>query len=98
MFHLHYFSVEMYSCTDLYQNGARKNQIYYIFISTSKFKVYCDFESEANSTWTLIVSFALKNKGHFNSQLGTSAPVNGDNPNWDSYRYLISCIQSSIFP
>ena len=45
--------------------------------------------SEAGSAWTLIESFALKNKGlkqFFKYPLRTNAPVNEKSPNWNLYR------------
>ena len=84
---MHSFNAEMYSCTDVYKNGARHNGIYSILKGNDSFKVYCDFESEANSTWTLITSFALKNIKQLNVSLFRDNPVRGHNPNWESYRY-----------
>ena len=81
------FTVVMHSCTDFYKSGARNNGNYSVFTNNTLLKVYCDFESEATSKWTLVMSFALKNKNNIDEPLFVSDPVNGKNPNWESYRY-----------
>ena len=86
----------MHSCTDLYKSGARNNGNYSVFISNTLLKVYCDFESEATSKWTLVMSYALKNRVTFNTALFVSHPVNEENPNWESYRYLTVSLMNWI--
>ena len=49
--------------------------------------------SEAGAAWTLIESFALKNKGLdsiYKHPLQTNAPVNENSPNWNLYRMSLS--------
>ena len=77
----------MRSCTDLYKSGARNSGIYYLIQTGALFKVHCDFESEANSTWTLVMSYALKNKAQFAAPLSLGAAVKGSDPNWEAHRY-----------
>ena len=83
---MHSFTAEMRSCTDIYKSGARNNGIYHLIKAGASFEVYCDFESEANSTWTLIMSYALKNKDAVNGRLYEDNLLYADNPNWDKYR------------
>ena len=83
-----FFTAEMHSCTDFYKSGARNNGKYSVFTNNTLLKVYCDFESEATSKWTLVMSYALKNVANFNKPLYVSDLVNGRDPNWESYRYL----------
>ena len=82
-----FFTAEIHSCTDLYKSGARNNGNYSVFINMTLLKVYCDIESEATSKWTLIMSYAYKNVANFRKPLYVSNPVNGRDPNRESYRY-----------
>ena len=77
----------MRTCSDWYKNGATDNGIYTVLGSNgASYPVYCDFRSEANSTWTLVMSFALKNKVIFNVPMYDNLPQNENNPNWEKYR------------
>ena len=50
--------------------------------------------SEPGSAWTLVMSYALKNKnvGQFgaNGQMQNNLPVNEDSPNWNLYRMTLT--------
>ena len=51
--------------------------------------VYCDMESEPGSAWTLVQSYALKNKEtteFAKTPLKYDAPVHSDTPSWNAYR------------
>ena len=83
------------SCLDLLKRGIKTNGHYQIFDQTNDrfITVYCDMESEPGSAWTLIESFALKNKGVDQVRrhpLQTNAPVNEKTPNWNIYRMSLS--------
>ena len=75
----------MKSCLDWYNAGARKTGIYSVIADTS-YPVFCDFESELNSIWTLVMSFSLRNKESFKSQFSIDSQKNDMTPNWQSYR------------
>ena len=83
------------SCLDLLQRGVKTSGHYQIFDqSNDRFiNVYCDMESEPGSAWTLVESFALKNKGVDQVQrhaIQTNVPVNEKTPNWNIYRMSLS--------
>ncbi|XP_032218941.1 uncharacterized protein LOC116602027 [Nematostella vectensis] len=59
-------------------------------------KVFCDFTSELGSAWTLVLSFARKNKNldtYCKRSLSQNDPRNGENPNWEDYRLSLSRMQ-----
>lgn len=58
-----YSSQTTKSCKDLPAHGVRENGIFSLTASDGKaFSVFCDFISESGSVWTLISSFAYKNR------------------------------------
>ena len=80
------------SCTDFLKHSENKpkNGLYTIFdASNITYPVYCDFDTEPGSSWTLVLSFALKNnrKDRYN-RLGLykNHPVSQEQVNWDLYR------------
>lgn len=78
----------MHSCLDWQKTGVHVNGIYHIFDGhDTSFPVYCDFQSEKNSTWTLIMSFAYKNLAKFRTPMFLDSIINEDNPTWEEYRY-----------
>ena len=75
------------SCLHYYYNGKRKNGFYDIFDKNGiPFPVFCDFESEANSVWTLVSSFSLANKSSHLSPFHKSVQRMENSPNWVDYR------------
>ena len=84
--------------------GASENGFYHISDDDGHdYAVYCDFNSEPGSAWTLIMSWALKNNHipAIKAWLLSSAPVNGNSPNWEAYRYDIlqrPCFHVRCFP
>jgi len=51
------------SCLDYRRLGYTRDGLYKVmFVPSSYPTVYCDFNSEPNSAWTLITSFAFRNK------------------------------------
>ena len=82
-----FYLAEIKSCIDIYTSGTRTNGKFLIFGADDvKLDVYCDFESEANSSWTLVVSYSLENKNLFHFPYYNSKPRNSANPNWNDYR------------
>ena len=75
----------MKSCLDWYHAGAHTNGIYRVRADTI-YPVFCDFESEANSIWTLVMSFSLSNKYSFRKLFSFNDQNNDMRPNWESYR------------
>ena len=78
------------SCLDHLKFGNKENGFYSVSDETGDgFTVYCDFTSEPGSAWTLVTSWALKNKDMPNFRSLTfkaDAPVNENSPNMQAYR------------
>ena len=78
------------SCLHLLKKGYKANGYYQINNNGNSFQtVYCDMESEPGSAWTLVESFAFKNKAlpAFSKRvLKIDAPVLPKTPNWNVYR------------
>ncbi|XP_032219066.1 uncharacterized protein LOC116602066 [Nematostella vectensis] len=94
----HYHDPEIFtSCLDFLHAGYDKNGIFTITGSDNNdFKVFCDFTSELGSAWTLVLSFARKNKNldtYCKRSLSQNDPRNGENPNWEDYRLSLSRMQ-----
>ena len=53
------------------------------------YKVYCDFQSETKSIWTLVSSYSLKNNDANAVAFFKDNPRNEMNPNWKDYRYVM---------
>ena len=67
-----------------YSKGTRVTGKYMVFDVTMKlFKVFCDFDSNSSTTWTLIQSYQrhVDVKGLFDDM-----PLNQENPSWNKYR------------
>ena len=78
------------SCLDYLRSGSHINGIYFVTApSGTNIPVYCDFNSEPGSAWTLVMSWSLENniapafKSH---PLTQNAPVQSYRPNWIAYR------------
>ena len=82
------------SCLDHLKNGLKTNGYYNIYDANSNLvTVYCDMTSESGKAWTLVMSWARKNKdmAEFkNTRLGINSPVDKNLPNWDKYRMSLS--------
>jgi len=75
------------SCMEYYRAGMRENGQYEILDENgTPFQVYCDFESEVDSVWTLVTSYSLKNVNSFRSPFFRDNPRNEMLPNWKDYR------------
>ena len=80
------------SCLDYLKFGNKENGFYSVSDSDGTgddFTVYCDFTSEPGSAWTLVTSWALKNKDMPNFRnlgFNSDAPVNENSPNMQAYR------------
>ncbi|XP_046843086.1 uncharacterized protein LOC124437112 [Xenia sp. Carnegie-2017] len=79
------------SCLDYLKKGYKSDGFYKIrdFNANRIITVYCDLTSEPGSAWTLVMSFAFKNRQveQFKKKgLQQDAPVNENSPNWEIYR------------
>jgi len=78
------------SCMDLFMTGKHSDGYYQIAGAGGEtWIVYCDFNSELGSVWTLVMSwsFAHAKMPAFRSRsLTQDAPVNELSPNWEVYR------------
>ncbi|XP_032232455.1 uncharacterized protein LOC116614944 [Nematostella vectensis] len=98
----HYFPAELEykSCLDHMKAGATDSGIYTItFSNGARGKVMCDLTSEPNAAWTLVLSFAFKNR-HLAEFCKKSwqfdAPRHSDEPNWDDYRIELAKMQHLV--
>ena len=77
------------SCLALYYNGIRANGHYEIVDQNGlAFPVFCDFDSETSSIWTLVSSFSLANNTFHTKAFFENEPRSEGNPNWVDYRYF----------
>jgi len=78
------------SCIDLFMSGERADGYYQIAGAGGEtWIVYCDFNSELGSVWTLVMSWSLANKqmpAFRDRALTQDEPVNELSPNWAVYR------------
>jgi len=78
------------SCMDLFMIGQHYDGYYQIAGEGGEsWIVYCDFNSELGSVWTLVMSWSFANAKMpaFRSEaLTKDAPVNELSPNWEVYR------------
>ena len=86
----HQFKAFPKSCLDHLKSGAEKNGYYTVTAQDGgTLTVYCDFQSEPGSAWTLVTSWSqgYKNLPPFKTaSLTENAPVNEKSPNWVAYR------------
>ena len=84
------FKAPNQSCLDHLKSGTTKNGYYSIIDqSGASLTVYCDFESEPGSAWTLVMSWSLENNylpAFQTTTLTENALVNEKTPNWNAYR------------
>ncbi|XP_046849119.1 uncharacterized protein LOC124442668 [Xenia sp. Carnegie-2017] len=85
------FDISSKSCVDYLRKGYKSDGFYDIYdFNTNKIiTVYCDLTSEPGSAWTLVMSFALKNRltNSMNARaLLQNVPINEQSPNWGIYR------------
>ena len=84
------FKAPHQSCLDHLKSGTTKTGYYSIIDqSGSSLTVYCDFESEPGSAWTLVMSWSLQNNNlpaFQTTTLTENALVNEKTPNWNAYR------------
>lgn len=83
------------SCLDYLRQGARTNGRYLIQGNNNGnlYEAYCDFNSEPLSAWTLVLSFARKNRKmdeFCNKELTKSYPRSKHDPNWEAYRQSLT--------
>ncbi|CAB4019950.1 Hypothetical predicted protein, partial [Paramuricea clavata] len=78
------------SCLDHLKNGLKTNGYYNIYDASSNLiTIYCDMTSEPGKAWTLVMSWATRNKDmvEFKSTLlSADSPVDESLPNWNRYR------------
>jgi len=78
------------SCADLFRSGHSSDGYYQIAGADGEnWTVFCDFNSERGSVWTLVISWSLaytKMPAFTTRSLKDDAPVNERSPNWQVYR------------
>jgi len=73
----------------LLKSGVQTNGYYKVEAKNKTWRVYCDFTSEPDSAWTLVMSWSYSNfetPAFHSKSLAEDAPVNERIPNWDVYR------------
>jgi hypothetical protein len=83
------------SCLDYLKRGFKSDGYYtiYDFKTDDVITVYCDMTSEAGSAWTLVMSYAFKNRRMeqiARKSMPQDTPVNENSPNWNLYRMSLS--------
>ena len=83
------------SCLDYLRKGFKSDGFYTIYDYKNRdfITVYCDMNSEAGSAWTLVLSYALKNRNvqqFAKNTMQDDTPVNEHSPNWNLYRMSYS--------
>ncbi|KAK3712736.1 hypothetical protein QZH41_008922 [Actinostola sp. cb2023] len=85
------------TCADHYKTGIRESGLYYIRDANDQYyHVYCDFHSEPNKVWTLIMSESLSNSAipQFRGiALYRNDPLKENDPNWVYYRLSLPRMQ-----
>lgn len=78
------------SCLDILKGGVDVNGYYRIAGANGEtWNVYCDFNTELRSAWTLVMSWSFSNANvpaFDSSSLTQNTPVNEQTPNWAIYR------------
>ncbi|XP_048590081.1 uncharacterized protein LOC125573577 [Nematostella vectensis] len=98
----HYYNEDMEykSCLNHMKGGATESGIYTItFSDGARGKVWCDLTSEPDSAWTMILSFAMKNRqirAFCNDPFKLNSPRQSENPNWQDYRIELSKMQHLV--
>ena len=86
---LYFTNAAVESCLDLRKSGVMTNGYYKVEVKGVMWRVYCDFTSEPDSAWTLVMSWSFENAktpAFRSKSLIEDAPVNERIPNWDVYR------------
>jgi len=86
---MHLTNATVESCLDLRKSGVMTNGYYKLEVKGKIWKVFCDFTSEPDSAWTLVMSWSFENANtpaFKTKSLIEDAPVNERIPNWDVYR------------
>ena len=89
------------SCKQLQLQAKKPIQsaVYTLFDPTSKsfYQTFCDFTSEKGFVWTLLDSFSLANKNHYNAQpLFKDYPVNQNSFKWNKFRLSLPIMNSTL--
>ncbi|CAH3143620.1 unnamed protein product, partial [Pocillopora meandrina] len=86
------------SCLDYLLKGASACGMYRLYDSSgNSFPAYCDFKSEPGFAWTLVMSWANKNRGWSafrSTPFNENAPVNENSLIWNMYRLSLTRMRS----
>ncbi|XP_067027253.1 uncharacterized protein [Acropora muricata] len=83
----------------LQEKKPRQSAVYTLYDPTSKsfYQTFCDFTSEKGFVWTLLDSFSLANKNHYNKQpLSQDYPVNQNSFKWNKFRLSLPIMTSTL--
>ncbi|XP_031554338.1 uncharacterized protein LOC116291312 [Actinia tenebrosa] len=89
-------SYKFRSCLDYLRQGSTLKVIYTIRENDKSYKVWCDMTSEPGSSWTLILSFALKNRNNpafCSRSFRGDSKANDDVPRWEAYRMSLKTMK-----
>lgn len=94
----HRCQLKVRSCREiLLGDKVKTNGFYSVFDKEDiLFPAYCDFGSEPNFAWTLIMSYSFQNRGTFSKKpfYLYDLQINQDAHQWDNYRLSLSRMQS----
>ena len=87
-----------FSCLDYLKRGVSKCDVYKLFDSNgNSFPVYCDFQSEPGTAWTLVMSWSQSHRTLAPLQITSfseNSPVNENAFNWKMYRLSLARMKS----
>jgi len=88
-----FYCKAMRSCLDWHRRGVRSGEYSIVDRNGTHYPVFCDFESEATSVWTLITSYSFANNYLFTVPFYNNNPRSQDKPNWADYRLGLQRMQ-----
>ena len=77
----------------------KRSFVYTLYDPATKsfYQTFCDFTSENGFVWTLLDSFSLANKNHYNAQpLFKDYSVNQDSFKWKTFRLSLPIMNSTL--
>ncbi|CAB3996089.1 Sphingomyelinase phosphodiesterase D [Paramuricea clavata] len=77
-----------------YSNSRTSGQYKVFDDNMNLFDVFCDFDSNSTTAWTLVQSYQLQNYHKFMKSFNLDNPINENTPRWDFYSLSKSRMES----
>ncbi|CAB4010820.1 Dihydrolipoyllysine-residue acetyltransferase component 3 of pyruvate dehydrogenase complex [Paramuricea clavata] len=77
-----------------YSNSRTAGQYKVFDDNMNLFDVFCDFDSNSTTAWTLVQSYQLQNYHKFMKSFNLDNPINENTPRWDFYSLSKSRMES----